>query len=113
MKVYLVSINNCEPYEDNFEWTQGIYSSVEKAEKYLIADGYHRLKATEECHWPPADRNMWEQTVGEYMPEPQEKDYETKEEFLEAYEYWEECDGDDEPIYEDKYIAEITEWEVQ
>lgn len=36
MKVYVVQADNCEEYEDFWHWTEGVFSSKELAEQYIL-----------------------------------------------------------------------------
>ena len=40
MKVYIVEINNGEPYEDNFSWIDSAFKSHRIASEYLLKEGY-------------------------------------------------------------------------
>lgn len=41
MKVYIVNVNNCEKYpEDYFEENRGVYSSRKKAIDAMVAQGF-------------------------------------------------------------------------
>ena len=35
MKVYVVQADNCEAYEDFWDWTEGVFSSKELADQYI------------------------------------------------------------------------------
>ena len=35
MKVYVVQADNCEVYEDFWDWTEGVFSSKELADQYI------------------------------------------------------------------------------
>lgn len=59
MKVYLIQYNNGEVYEDYYDWiSEKVYSSQEKCETVLIAEGYSKT----ERKWPGQVRSYWTQT---------------------------------------------------
>lgn len=46
MKVYVCWYDNCEEYEDNFQCIDGIFRTLEAAERFCFDKGYKRVEDT-------------------------------------------------------------------
>lgn len=96
-KVFIVEIDNCEPYEDGFRFIDKVFSDYNDAIKYV----------TDTLKMVPCEHsdNQWGKKIPVY------EDYE-REDFLDEEEWQEYLREKDNPSYTVEEMAIITPYEV-